>query len=304
MLHTFVARAGFTLRLPRRCRIPPGQVAYECSDRESARLLPWLSDVGNALPQQYLFLPSGHVDDLINLPSSRETLENPSEPSEPARRSEHPAFQVPMRFMLGARSTPSAPAEPRPNAYRRPFRRLFMSRRHIFRRPLLTIGLQTLHLGCAVSQCLRSAGHGRSRALTHSLGQLAGQSFFTANSALSHSTKNLTPLSALAADAAIIRADEEHEPQSRPTYSTSICTPNATHDDLEACVRPMHVPSAMLGLHNARESFGGKAFAYLQKRPQEPTPQQQISTAWKNLAFGGMGIEHPFASARTLFART
>jgi hypothetical protein len=180
MLHTFVARAGFTLRLPRRCRIPPGQVAYECSDRESARLLPWLSDVGNALPQQYLFLPSGHVDDLINLPSSRETLENPSEPSEPARRSEHPAFQVPMRFMLGARSTPSA----------------FMSRRHIFRRPLLTIGLQTLHLGCAVSQCLRSAGHGRSRALTHSLGQLAGQSFFTANSALSHSTENLTPLSA------------------------------------------------------------------------------------------------------------
>jgi hypothetical protein len=175
---------------------------------------PGFSDVGNALPQQYLFLPSGHVDDLIDLPFTRETLENPSEPSEPARRSEHPAFQVPMRFMLGARSTPSAPAEPQPNAYRRPFRRLFMSRRHIFRRPLPTISLQTHHLGCAVSQCPRSAGHGRSRALTHSLGRLAGQTFFTANSALSNSTKNLTPLSALAADPAIICADEEDEPQS------------------------------------------------------------------------------------------
>jgi hypothetical protein len=82
-----------------------------------------------------------------------------------------------------------------------------------------------------------------------------------------------------------------------------VSTPHATHDDLEACVQPMHVSSAILGLRDARESLGSKASTRLQKRPQDPTPQEQIYTAWKNLDFGGMGIEHPRASARDLFTR-
>jgi hypothetical protein len=57
------------------------------------------------------------------------------------------------------------------------------------------------------------------------------------------------------------------------------------------------------GLRDARESLGGKASARLQKRPQEPTPQEQIYTAWKNLDFGGMGVEHQGASAIDLFTR-